>query len=48
MYNLQLLVQILMLHLKIAPFTRCVTHINDQHVDTAESLDTIMNMYNFL
>ena len=31
-----------------APFTRSVTHINDEHVETAESLDIIMPMYNFL
>ena len=28
------------------PFTRCVTHINDEHVETAENLDIIMPMYN--
>ena len=28
------------------PFTRCVTHINDEHVETAENLDMIMPMYN--
>ena len=27
-----------------APFTRCVTHINDEHVETAENLDIIMPM----
>ena len=31
-----------------APFTRCVTHINDEHVKTAENLDIIMPMYNLL
>ena len=31
-----------------APFTRCVTHINDEHVETAENLDIIMAMYNFI
>ena len=31
-----------------APFTRCVTHINDEHVETAEDLDIIMPMYNFI
>ena len=31
-----------------APFTRCVTHINDQHVETAENLDIIMTMYNLI
>ena len=29
-----------------APFTRCVTHINDEYVETAENLDIIMPMYN--
>ena len=27
-----------------APFTRCVTHINDEHVETAENFDIIMPM----
>ena len=31
-----------------APFTRCVTHINDEHVETAENLDIIMPMYNVI
>ena len=31
-----------------APFTRCVTHINDGHVETAENLDIIMPMYNLI
>ena len=29
-----------------AHFTGCVTHLNDEHVETAENLDIIMNMYN--
>ena len=29
-----------------ALFTRCVTHINDEHVETAENLDVVMNLYN--
>ena len=29
-------------------FTRCVTHINDEHVETAENLDIIMPIYNLL
>ena len=33
---------------KCAPFTRCVTHINDEHLETAEDLDIIMPMYNLL
>ena len=31
-----------------APFTRCVTHVNDEHVETAENLDIIMNLYNLI
>ena len=31
-----------------ASFTRCVTHINDEHVETAENVDIIMPMYNLL
>ena len=31
-----------------APFTRCVSHINDEHVETAENLDIIMSMYNLI
>ena len=31
-----------------APFTRCVTHINDELVETAENLDIIMPMYNLI
>ena len=31
-----------------APFTRRVTHINGEHVETAENLDIIMPMYNLL
>ena len=27
-----------------APFTRCVTHMSDEHVETAENLDIIMPM----
>ena len=29
-----------------SPSTRCVTHINDEHVETAENLDIIIPMYN--
>ena len=32
----------------IAPFTRCATHINDEHVETAENLDIIIPMYNLI
>ena len=27
-----------------APFTKCITHINDEHVDGANNLDIIMPM----
>ena len=30
------------------PFTRCVRHINDGHVETAKNLDIIMPMYNLI
>ena len=31
-----------------ALFTRCVIHINDEHVETPENLDIIMPIYNLL
>ena len=31
-----------------APFTKWVTHINDEHVETAENLDIIMPMCNLI
>ena len=31
-----------------ASFTRCVTHINDEHVEIAENLDIIILMYNLI
>ena len=31
-----------------APFTKCITHINDEHVDDADNLDIIMPMYNLI
>ena len=31
-----------------APFTRCVAHINDELVKTAENVDIIMPMYNLV
>ena len=31
-----------------APFTRYVTHINDEHVEAAENLDIIMTMYDLI
>ena len=30
------------------PFTKCITHINDEHVDNADNLDIIMSMYNLI
>ena len=30
------------------PFTGCVTHINDEHVESAENLDIIMPIYNLI
>ena len=31
-----------------APFIRCVTHINNEHIDTAENFDITMTMYNLI
>ena len=31
-----------------APFTRCATHINDEHIETSDNLDIIMPMYNLI
>ena len=31
-----------------APFTRCLRHINDEHVETAENVDIIMPIYNLI
>ena len=31
-----------------APFTRCTTHINDEHIDNADNLDIIKPMYNLI
>ena len=31
-----------------APFTESVTHINDEHIETAENFDIIMPMYNLI
>ena len=31
-----------------APFTRCATHINNEHFETAENLDIVMPMYNLI
>ena len=30
------------------PFTKCVTHINDEHIDNADNLDIAMPMYNLI
>ena len=29
-----------------APFTKCVTHINDKHVDNTDNIDIVMPIYN--
>ena len=31
-----------------ATFTKCITHINDEYVDTADDLDIVMPMYNLI
>ena len=31
-----------------APFTKCITHIRNEHVDNADNLDIIMSMYNLI
>ena len=31
-----------------APFTKCITHINDEYLETSENLDIIRPMYNLL
>ena len=31
-----------------AHFKRCVTHINDEHVETAENLGIVMTMYSLV
>ena len=31
-----------------APFTKCITHINNEHIDGAHNLHIIMPMYNFI
>ena len=31
-----------------APFTRCVSNINDEHVETSENVDIIMNLYSLI
>ena len=31
-----------------ASFTRCITHINDEHIESAENLNIIITMYNLI
>ena len=31
-----------------ASFNKCITHINDEHVDDANDLDIVMPMYNLI
>ena len=31
-----------------APFTKCITHIHDEHIGNADNLDIIMPMYNLI
>ena len=31
-----------------APFAKCITHINDEHIDNADNFDIIMPMYNLI
>ena len=31
-----------------SPLIRCVTHLNDEHVETAENLNLVMSMYNLI
>ena len=31
-----------------APFTRCITHINEKRFDTTKGCDITMPMYNFI
>ena len=31
-----------------APFRKSLTHVNDEHVDSANNLDIIMPMYNLI
>ena len=31
-----------------APFRKCITHINDEHIDNADNLDIIMPVYNLI
>ena len=31
-----------------SPFIRCVTHLNDEHVETTKNLGLVMNLYNLI
>ena len=31
-----------------SPFTRCITHVNNKHIDTAENIEIITLMYNLI
>ena len=31
-----------------APFAKCITHINDEHVDIADNFHIVMSMYNLI
>ena len=40
---------ILELYLKnCTPFTKCITNINDEHIDNADNLDIIRSVYNLI
>ena len=30
------------------PFTKCITHVNDEHIAIVENLDIIIPMYNLI
>ena len=31
-----------------SPFTRCITHLNDEHLETADNLDIVVNLCNLI
>ena len=33
---------------KCTPFTKCVTHINEEHIDDSESINITISMYNLI
>ena len=46
-----MVMEILILHLKIVKLcncTRCATHINDEHIDTAKNFDIIVSVYSLI